>query len=79
LPSFIGKGLGGPLLSTAISRAWEMGAKRVWVHTCTLDHPRALGNYQARGFAVYRTEEKVEELPDAPLAPWLDSPTQPAR
>ena len=76
LPSFIGKGLGGPLLSAAISRAWEMGASRVWVHTCTLDHPRALPNYQARGFTVFRSEAKVEELPDHPLEPWLGSAGQ---
>src|SRR5262249_3986155 len=47
LPQFVGQGLGGPLLSAAIERAWHMNAKRVWVHTCTLDHPSALANYQA--------------------------------
>jgi GNAT superfamily N-acetyltransferase len=70
MPNFIGKGLGGALLSAAISRAWDMGAARVWVHTCTLDHPQALVNYQARGFKVFRTEEGTEELPDQPLEPW---------
>ena len=44
LPQFIGKGLGGYLLSEAIRKAWDLDASRVWVHTCTLDHPRALGN-----------------------------------
>ncbi|HQX83163.1 MAG TPA: GNAT family N-acetyltransferase [Vicinamibacterales bacterium] len=57
LPSFIGKGLGGPLLTAAATRAWDRGAARVWVHTCTLDHPNALANYQSRGFRAYRTEE----------------------
>jgi GNAT superfamily N-acetyltransferase len=70
MPQFIAKGLGGALLSAAVSRAWEMGAARVWVHTCTLDHPQALRNYQARGFKVFRTEDNVEELPDLPLEPW---------
>lgn len=70
LPAFIGRGLGGPLLTAAIARAWDMGARRVWVHTCDLDHPRALGSYQARGFRIYRTEEKGEELPDQPLEVW---------
>lgn len=70
MPNFLGKGLGGALLSAAISRAWDMGAVRVWVHTCTLDHPRALRNYLSRGFKVFRTEEKVEELPGQPLEPW---------
>jgi GNAT superfamily N-acetyltransferase len=70
LPHFIGKGLGGGLLSAAVSRAWEMGATRVWVHTCDLDHPRALANYQARGFKIFHVESKVEQLPDAPLEVW---------
>jgi hypothetical protein len=33
-----------------------MKPRRVWVHTCTLDHPSALKNYQARGFSLYKTE-----------------------
>ncbi len=70
MPHFIGKGMGGALLSAAISRAWEMGAARVWVHTCSLDHPQARRNYEARGFTVFRIEEKVETLPESPLEPW---------
>jgi GNAT superfamily N-acetyltransferase len=53
LPPFIGQGLGGLLLTEAIRKAWQMDARRVWVHTCTLDHPVALHNYQARGFRLY--------------------------
>ena len=62
--------MGGHLLTAAIDRAWGMGADRVWVHTCDLDHPSALPNYQARGMRVFRVEQKVEELPDEPLEPW---------
>jgi GNAT superfamily N-acetyltransferase len=55
-PSFIGKGYGGCLLSHAIKSAWSWGnVRRVWVHTCTLDHKAALSNYQARGFKIYKT------------------------
>ncbi len=53
LPLFIGKGLCVGLLSAAVEKAWGMNAKRVWVHTCCLDHPYALKNYQARGFQIY--------------------------
>ena len=56
-PKFIGRGFGGYLLSQAIKFAWELkGTIRVWVHTCTLDHPSALQNYKARGMEVYRVE-----------------------
>ena len=70
LPDFVGKGIGGALLSDAIRRAWALGAQRVWVHTCDLDHPRALANYQARGFRVFKQDTRLEELPDAPPQPW---------
>jgi GNAT superfamily N-acetyltransferase len=70
MPDFIGKGLGGALLCAAITRAWDMGAARVWVHTCDLDHPQALRNYQARGFTVFRVDQDIEELPDHALEPW---------
>ena len=53
LPQFFGRGLGGPMLTRAIQCAWAMDADRVWVHTCTLDHPSALPNYLGRGLKVY--------------------------
>jgi GNAT superfamily N-acetyltransferase len=59
LPRFIGQRCGGALLTAAIARAWDMGANRVWVHTCTLDHPAALTNYQARGFRIF--EQKTTQ------------------
>lgn len=55
-PSFMGRGFGGALLTRALEEAWGMKPKRVWVHTCTLDHASALGNYTARGMSAYRTE-----------------------
>jgi GNAT superfamily N-acetyltransferase len=79
MPGFIGKGIGGALLSKAIARAWDTGAERVWVHTCSLDHPQACTNYQARGFTVFRTEEKVEDLPDHRLEPWPGAERSSAR
>ena len=53
---FIGKGLGGVMLTRAIEDGRSLGSERVWVHTCTLDHPAALENYKARGMSVYKTE-----------------------
>jgi len=70
LPSFIGQGLGAHLLTLAVERAWQRGARRVWLHTCTLDHPQALANYQARGFRVYKHETKREDLPAVSPGPW---------
>jgi GNAT superfamily N-acetyltransferase len=58
MPACIGKGLGGLLLTLAIERAWDAGARRVWVHTSSRDHAQALPNYLARGFRIYQTETR---------------------
>ena len=56
LPEFIGRGLGGELLTSAIETgwAWPPTPSRIWVHTCNRDHSSALTNYQARGFKIYK-------------------------
>ena len=56
LPEFIGRGLGKGLLSEAVRAAWARGARRVWLHTCTLDDPAALPNYLKRGFRPFKDE-----------------------
>ena len=82
LPQYIGKGIGGYLLTSTIRRAWALdGTRRVWVHTCSLDHPSALANYQARGLEVFEVETEAHDLPDAPPGPWpgANSPSRGAR
>ena len=57
LEEYHNKKLGGYLLSKAIKKSFEKeGLKRVWVHTCTLDHENALKNYLARGMKIYKKE-----------------------
>jgi GNAT superfamily N-acetyltransferase len=70
LPQFIGLGLGGYMLTRAIERGWEMDPRRVWVHTCTLDHPGALANYQGRGLRIFKQEDVWVLLPPEPPGPW---------
>jgi GNAT superfamily N-acetyltransferase len=70
LPQFIGKGFGGPLLTSAIENAWAWGARRVWVHTCSLDHPKALANYLARGFRQFKEEHVHKTVPVSPQRDW---------
>ena len=53
LTPLVGKGLGGGLLSAGIENTRGTETHRIWVHTCSLDHPNALKNYQARGFQIY--------------------------
>ena len=65
MPDWIGRGLGPALLGWALERAWSYGPRRVWLHTCSLDHPKALGVYRRAGFEVYDREVVAEdaELP----------------
>ena len=53
---YIGKQLGGYLLSEAIKISFNIGSKRIWVHTCSLDHKNALQNYLSRGMKVFKSE-----------------------
>jgi GNAT superfamily N-acetyltransferase len=63
LPDFIGRGLGRFLLDWAVQRAFSTAPRRLWVHTQTLDHPRALPVYQAAGFRAYRSETILVDDP----------------
>ena len=53
---YFGKKLGGYLLSEAIKKSFEKNSKRVWVHTCSLDHKHALSNYISRGMKIFQTD-----------------------
>jgi GNAT superfamily N-acetyltransferase len=82
VPELAGQGHGRWLMAETLARAWAKGVERVWLHTCTLDHPGALGFYRAQGFsAIGRT---IETFPDpralgllppdaAPQIPYLAS------
>ena len=49
--------LGSILLSSAIKNSFSVGnLKRVWVHTCSLDHKNALKNYLSRGMKIFKKE-----------------------
>jgi len=54
---FYGKKIGGYLLTEALSTSFKQKITKVWVHTCTLDHPNALKNYLARGMKIFKTEK----------------------
>jgi RimJ/RimL family protein N-acetyltransferase len=63
VPEATGHGLGGPFLAAAIAMAWEGDVRRVWLHTCSEDHPAALPSYLRAGFEP--VAERVE---------WVDDP-----
>ena len=56
LVEFHNKKLGSTLLSSAIKNSFLNNPRRVWVHTCSLDHKNALANYISRGMRIYKKE-----------------------
>jgi GNAT superfamily N-acetyltransferase len=82
VPSEVGSGAGRYLMNEALERAWARPIRRMWVHTCTFDHPNALGFYQRSGFRPYQVMVEVhpdprltghlpkEASPQVPIIPW---------
>ena len=56
LKNYMAKNLGGYMLTEAIKISFSYKVKRVWVHTCSLDHKNALKNYLSRGMTVFKSE-----------------------
>lgn len=80
VPALTGRGIGPWFMDHALRRAWRRDVERVWLHTCTLDHPAALAFYQRSGFVPFRQQVEVADdprrlgvLPDdaAPHVPML--------
>jgi len=59
----IGSGAGRWLMNRALELAWSRPVGRVWVHTCTFDHPAALAFYQRSGFRAFRRQIEVADDP----------------
>lgn len=75
VPELSGAGHGRWLMAETLNRAWRPGIERVWVHTCTLDHPSALSFYRKQGFEAIRRE--VEIFPDPRLSGHLPADAAP--
>jgi GNAT superfamily N-acetyltransferase len=62
-PAWCGRGIGLPLLHDAIRRAFQRPISRLWLHTCTLDHPAAIRLYLKAGFTPYRRAVEIADDP----------------
>jgi GNAT superfamily N-acetyltransferase len=62
-PSMIRTGAGRWLMNHAIEIAWSHRIERFWLHTCTLDHPSALGFYRRSGFEIFKRAVEVYDDP----------------
>lgn len=59
----IGTGAARFLMNRALEMAWSRDVRRVWVHTCTLDHPSAVAFYQRSGFRAFRRQIEIADDP----------------
>lgn len=65
----IGTGAGNWLMQDALNIAWGKSIKRLWVHTCTIDHPRALQFYLRSGFVPFKRQLEIAD--DPRIKGWL--------
>jgi len=84
VPELTGKGHGDWLMAQALTLGWRKQVTRMWVHTCTLDHPGALGFYRRNGFTpfvraieIFADPRLIGVLPRdaAPQTPLIDPPS----
>jgi GNAT superfamily N-acetyltransferase len=67
MKNFISNGYGTCLLKEIIEYCKNLNGNRLWLHTCSLDHEKALNFYKKNGFKLYKTEKIIENIP---LKPW---------
>ena len=62
-PAMVGRGAGRWMMDRMLERAWAQPIRRLWVHTCSLDHPGALDFYVRSGFVPFRRQIEVMDDP----------------
>jgi GNAT superfamily N-acetyltransferase len=72
LPHFTGLGLGKYLLTEAMSKAFLLAGvdDRIWVRTCSTDHPAALENYVKRGMTLIAQYDEFKDVSPLPPGVW---------
>jgi GNAT superfamily N-acetyltransferase len=63
VPEKLGSGLGRALLDEALRRAFAKPITRLFVHTCTFDHPAALPFYIRSGFTPVSVSVEIHDDP----------------
>jgi GNAT superfamily N-acetyltransferase len=60
---WVGTGAGRWLMNRTLEHAWPPTVTRVWLHTCSFDHPSALAFYQRSGFCPFRRQIEIADDP----------------
>lgn len=59
----VGTGAGRWLMNRTLEQTWRPTITRVWLHTCSFDHPSALAFYQRSGFRPFRRQVEISDDP----------------
>ncbi len=62
-PALVGTRAARFMMSRAIAQVFGRGIKRLWLHTNTLDHPKALAFYRRTGFMPISQEIEIADDP----------------
>lgn len=63
IPELVGTTAARCLMNFAIERAWSRPIDHLYLHTCTLDSPKALAFYRRSGFVPTRYEIEIDDDP----------------
>ena len=63
LPQDVGTGAARVLMEGTLARAFSAGIRRVWLHTCSFDHPAAVRFYRRHGFRGFKFAIEVSDDP----------------
>jgi GNAT superfamily N-acetyltransferase len=65
VPGETGTGAAKVLMDGALAQAFSGNVRRVWLHTCTFDHPAAVRFYVRQGFRAFKFAIEVSDDPRA--------------
>jgi GNAT superfamily N-acetyltransferase len=63
IPEEVGTGTAHLLMNAVVADLVASGATRIWLHTCTFDHPAAVPFYRRHGFQAYKFAVEVFDDP----------------
>jgi len=63
VPELVGTGAARLLMNRALAAVWSRPLARLWLHTCTLDHPKAVAFYERSGFRAYARAIEIFDDP----------------
>jgi GNAT superfamily N-acetyltransferase len=65
VPEATGTGAARALMAATLAHVFHGSIRRLWLHTCTFDHPAAVRFYRRQGFRAFKFAIEVSDDPRA--------------